>query len=151
MVNSQKLHKRLNMSFVPTKERDPRVLGVAIKDRAGYSILIENGSPRMASIMTIAHELTHIWQYINWNDKALNATYGKDMNLELYEGMSKWVEIQYAILINEVAVAKREEIETKMRDDAYGHGFIKYLGRYPFSMGSHITKPTPFQDVNRPL
>jgi hypothetical protein len=37
------------------------VLGVAIKDRSGYTLLVENGSPRMASILTMAHELTHIW------------------------------------------------------------------------------------------
>jgi len=151
MVNSKKLHRRLKKSFVPSKKFDPRVLGVAIKDNAGYSILIENGSPRMSSMMTIAHELTHIWQYINWNNKKINSKYGKTMALEIYEGMAKWVEIQYAILINEVAAAKRQEIETILREDEYGRGFIKYLNKYPFSMGSYITKPTPFLDKENPL
>ena len=151
MVNSKKLHRRLKRSFVPSNKCDPRVLGVAIKDSSGYSILIENGSPRMASIMTIAHELTHIWQYLNWKDKDINAKYGKDIALEIYEGMAKWVEIQYAILINEVAVAKREEIETVLRNDEYGRGFIKYLNKYPFSMGTHVTKQTPFLNKENPL
>ncbi|MBQ6411049.1 MAG: hypothetical protein IJI16_03770, partial [Atopobiaceae bacterium] len=38
--------------------------------------------------------------------------YGKDLELEIYEGMAKWAEIQYAYLINEVPIAKREEIIT---------------------------------------
>jgi hypothetical protein len=151
MVNSKKLHRRLKKSFISTNKSDPRVLGVAIKDNAGYSILIENGSPRMSSIMTIVHELTHIWQYLNWNDKHINSKYGKALALEVYEGMAKWVEIQYAILINEVAVAKRQEIENVMRRDEYGRGFIKYLNKYPLSNGSYITKPTPFLDKENPL
>jgi len=151
MVNSRKLHRRLKETFIPTSRRDPRVLGVAIKDNAGYSILVENGSPRISSIMTIAHELTHIWQYLNWNDKAIVAKYGKKMRGEVYEGMAKWVEIQYTILINEVATAKRQEIETALRADDYGRGFIKYLQKYPFSMGSYITKATPFLDKENPL
>lgn len=151
MVNSKTLHKRLGKAFVPTPNQDGRVLGVAINDKEGYTLLIENGSPRMASMLTMAHELTHIWQYINWNDKAIRKKYGKKMRLEIYEGMAKWVEIQYAYLINEVAVAKREELITAYRDDEYGHGFLRYRANYPFSTGTVITKPTPFLNIDTPL
>ena len=151
MVNSKTLHKRLGKAFIPTPDSDGRVLGVAIKDKNGYTLLVENGSPRMASMLTIAHELTHIWQYINWNDKAIRKKYGKKMRLEIYEGMAKWAEIQYAYLINEAAVAKREEIITSCRDDEYGHGFIRYRANYPFSLGTVITKTTPFMNVETPL
>lgn len=151
MVNSKKLHKRLGKAFIPTPKSDGRVLGVAINDKNGYSLLVENGSPRMASMLTMAHELTHIWQYINWNDKAICKKYGKKMRLEIYEGMAKWVEIQYAYLINEPATAKREEIITSYRDDEYGHGFLRYRANYPFSLGTVITKMTPFMNVDTPL
>ncbi len=151
MVNSKTLHKRLGMAFIPTPSSDGRVLGVAISDKNGYTLLVENGSPRMASMLTMAHELTHIWQYINWNDKRIRKKYGKKMRLEIYEGMAKWVEIQYAYLINEPAVAKREEIITSYRDDEYGHGFLRYRANYPFSLGTVITKPTPFLDKEEPL
>ncbi len=151
MVNSKTLHKRLGKAFLPTPNSDGRVLGVAISDKNGYSLLVENGSPRMASMLTMAHELTHIWQYLNWNDKAIRKKYGKDMRLEIYEGMAKWVEIQYAYLINEPAMAKREEIITSYRDDEYGHGFLRYRANYPFSLGTVITKPTPFMNVETPL
>lgn len=151
MVNSKILHKRLGKAFIPTPKSDGRVLGVAISDKNGYTLLVENGSPRMASMLTMAHELTHIWQYINWNDKAIRKKYGKKMRLEIYEGMAKWVEIQYAYLINEPATAKREEIITSYRDDEYGHGFLRYRANYPFSLGTVITKITPFMNVDTPL
>ena len=151
MVNSKTLHKRLGERFVPSPKQDGRVLGVAIKDKNGFSLLVENGSPRMASIMTMAHELTHIWQYVNWNARAIRKKYGKKLELEIYEGMAKWVEVQYAYLINEPALAKRTEIITAYRDDAYGHGFLRYRANYPFSMGTVITGPTPFMDPTNPL
>ena len=150
MVNAKKLHKRLKKAFIPTNNADGRILGVAIKDKNGYTLMVENGSPRMASMMTMVHELTHIWQYINWNDKAIRQKYG-NLYLEVYEGMAKWVEIQYAYLINEPAIAKREEIITSCRDDEYGRGFLRYLCNYPFSLGTVITKPTPFMNIETPL
>lgn len=77
------------------------LLGFAKKDKTGYCLFIENGSPKLAAAATIAHELTHIWQYINWNDNELAKKYGKKNMLEIYEGMAKWAEIQYLLLINE--------------------------------------------------
>ncbi len=151
MVNSQTLHKRLGKAFIPTPKADGRILGVAISDRNGYTLLVENGSPRMASMLTMAHELTHIWQYTHWDDKAIRKKYGKELFLQVYEGMAKWVEIQYAYLINEPGVAKREEIITSYRDDAYGHGFLRYHANYPFSLGTVITRPTPFMNLQTPL
>ena len=151
MVNSKALHRHLGKAFIPTTKSDERIIGVAISDKNGYTLLVENGSPRMASMLTMVHELTHIWQYINWNDKAIRRKYGKKMRLEIYEGMAKWVEIQYAYLINEPATAKREEIITSNRDDVYGSGFLRYRANYPFSLGTIITKMTPFMNVETPL
>lgn len=151
MVNSKTLHSRLGESFIPTPKSDGRVLGVAIKDKNGYTLMVENGSPRMASMLTMAHELTHIWQYLHWDDKAIRKKYGNELRLEIYEGMAKWVEVQYAYLINEPATAKREEIITAHRDDAYGRGFLRYMANYPFSTGTVITRDTPFMDPSTPL
>lgn len=152
MVNSKKLHKRLGKTFVPTGKPDARVLGVAIRDKKNnYSILVENGAPKLASIMTIAHELTHIWQYLNWNGKAIRAKYGAEQELEIYEGMAKWSEIQYAYLIGEPATAKREEMITRIRPDEYGRGFNKYVSKYPLTPGTHLKGITPFSDPTTPL
>ena len=103
------------------------------------------------STMTMVHEMTHIWQYLNWNDQEILRTYGQEQNLEIYEGMAKWVEIQYAYLIGEPATAKREEMITRTRDDAYGKGFIKYAERYPLSTGPLNGSGTPFDQIKKPL
>ena len=151
MVNANRLHKALGQRFVPTGHADGRVLGVAIRSKDGYSILMENGAPALQSTMTMVHELTHIWQYLNWDSKGILQKYGKAQNLEIYEGMAKWVEIQYAYLINEAAAAKREELITMARDDEYGRGFLKYLEHYPLSTGAAQAQATPFDDPAKPL
>ncbi len=149
MTDAKKIAKHVGISFVATPGFDGRVLGFAKKDKTGYSIYIENGSPKLAAIATIAHELTHIWQYFNWNESDIEKKYGKANTLEIYEGMAKWVEIQYLILLGEKAYAQRQEITTRMRDDAYGKGFIKFCEKYPLSYDTNLNK-TPFK-LNPPL
>jgi hypothetical protein len=151
MVNAKRLHRHLGKRFVPMGNQDGRILGVAIKDRAGYTILVENGAPRLQSIMTMVHELTHIWQYLNWDSGQIRERYGSALELEVYEGMAKWSEIQYAYLLNEPEAAKREEIITRSREDEYGRGFLKYIARYPLSAGRSLRGKTPFEDKQSPL
>lgn len=151
MVNSKKLHRKLGHTFVPTGKFDGRILGVAIRDRNGYTILLENGAPRLQATLTMVHEMTHIWQYLNWNDKEILMRYGKEQNLEIYEGMAKWVEIQYAYMLGEIETGKREELITRARDDVYGHGFVKYASRYPLIIGPNKGGSTPFDDPRKPL
>ncbi len=146
MTDAKKIAKHFGETFVATPGFDGRTLGFAQKDSTGYSIYVENGSPKLAAMATIAHELTHIWQYLNWNDKEIVKKYGKHNRLEVYEGMAKWAEIQYLLYLNEVAYAKRQEITTRMRDDAYGKGFIKYAEKYPLSYTQEKSK-TPFEQI----
>lgn len=151
MVNAKRLHNHLGKSFVPTGDFDPRILGVAIKDKSGYTILLENGSPRIKAVMTMVHELTHIWQYLNWNDKAIRDTYSKENELLIYEGMAKWAEIQYTYLINEPVVGKREDIITRFREDEYGRGYLMYVNKYPLSESTSFGGITPFNNTANPL
>lgn len=94
---------------------------------------------------TIAHELTHIWQYQNWDDKKIIEAYGAQNSLEVYEGMAKWAEIQYLLYLNETAYGKREQVRTMMRKDEYGRGFIQYMKKYSLSYQQE-KKRTPFQE-----
>ena len=152
MVNAKKLHKKLGKTFVPTGNADGRILGVAIMDKRGsYTILMENGAPRTASAMTMVHEMTHIWQYTNWDRQAIRKQYGAEVELQVYEGMAKWSEIQYAYMTGETAAAKREEILTRMRKDEYGIGFLRYLAKYSISYDSHLRDDTPFKNPKAPL
>ncbi len=148
-TNAKQIAKHVGLDFVPTSGFDGRVLGFAQKDKTGYSLYIENGSPKLAATATIAHELTHIWQYLNWDQADIIKKYGKQNMLEVYEGMAKWAEIQYLMLMNEKAYAKRQEISTILRNDEYGRGFIIYTQKYPLSNESKIIK-SPFKE-NPPL
>lgn len=148
-TNAKQIAKHVGMKFVATPGFDGRVLGFAQKDKTGYSLYIENGSPKLAATATIAHELTHIWQYLNWNDAELTKKYGKQNMLEVYEGMAKWAEIQYLMLMNEKSYAKRQEITTRLRNDEYGKGFLLYAEKYPLSAATNVTR-TPFNE-NPPL
>ena len=151
MCNAKKLHRKLKKNFVPTGGYDGRTLGVAIQQGKEFTILLENGAPRLQSIKTMAHELTHIWQFLNWDPKKLHALYGKDADLLLYEGMAMWSEIQYTYLIGEMADAKREEIITSYRKDEYGIGFLMYKDRYPLSEDTVLSGETPFMNKEKPL
>ena len=44
----------------------------------------------------------------------------KNKRLLIYEGMAKWVEIQYLYLVGETAVVRREEYITRNREYEYG-------------------------------
>ena len=151
MVNASKLNKSLGQAFIPTPNQDSRVLGVAINQHGTFVLRVENGSPRMMTMLTIAHELTHIWQYQNWNDKAIRKKYGKDLYLQIYEGMAKWVEIQYLYLVGETNVARREEYITRNRQDEYGIGFCLYEDRYPLSREAMFCEETPFTPNSYPF
>lgn len=150
MVNARKLARIVKQKFTVTSGYDGRCVGVAIKSGSGYTLVIENGAPKGRATETIAHELTHIWQYTQWDNKVLNQ-YPKKMKLLLYEGMAEWASIQYLMLIGEVELAKREEICTLQRKDEYGYGLQLYLKKYPFSKGQHISKDTPFNHPQKPL
>jgi hypothetical protein len=144
LANAKKIAKLCGEVFIPTPGFDGRVLAFAKKDYDGNTIYVENGAPKIAAVANIVHELTHIWQYINWDRMKIRSHYGKDKELMVYEGMAKWTEIQYMLFLNEVSYAKRQEIYTIGRDDAYGKGFINYKAQYPLVYGPGYRKTSPF-------
>ena len=137
--------------FVPSTEYTGRVLGYARKKKDRYSIVIENGSPRLAAVDTIVHELTHIWQYVNWNDGQLGRIYGmnqpactaiaKDL---VYEGMAVWAAVQYLYQIGEEYYAAQQETLYASRTDVYGAGFRLFREQYPLIKDSSLCACTPF-------
>lgn len=148
MVDAKTIARHLGEKFVATPGMDARTVGFASPEKDGtYSLFIENGSPRLATVSTIAHELTHIWQFRTWSEKLIEKTYGKKRRLEIYEGMAKWVEIQYDIYLKEFAYAKRQEIITRCRDDEYGRGFVEFDAVYPLDYSGKILSLTPFTQV----
>lgn len=123
--------------FTPSTKLSSRVLGYAQQNKGGYRLLVENGSPRLATINTMIHEMTHIWQYIHWDDKKIVSLYGNNKNrLIVYEGMAMWTAIQYLYLIGETSYARMQEQITLGREDEYGIGFKLYCRKYPLKKES---------------
>lgn len=143
ILDERKLKRRVFGRLDGKDLQSVLILGCAIKKKNKYTILLENGAPRISTIATFAHELTHIWQYTHW-DKKKSAKRTRRRHPMVYEGMAKWAEIQYLYLIGETAVAKREESITRDRQDEYGVGFRLYEDHYPLSRGAMSCDITPF-------
>lgn len=145
MVNAKEIARHTQEKFEPTPGVDARVLGFATQSRTGYSLFIENGSPRLAAIATLAHELTHIWQYTVWDSREIDRRYGDRNQLIVYEGMATWAQIQYLYFIREFDDAQRLEAYTQQREDEYGVGFRLFAERYPLSRVGDVDIDTPFR------
>lgn len=151
VTDERKLKKRLGIPLGGRDEQSILILGVAIRKKKKYSIVLENGAPRISLIATFAHELTHIWQYTHWDDNKKLKECPKDKRLLIYEGMAKWAEIQYLYLVGETTVAKREEYITRNREDEYGIGFRLYEDVYPLSRETMTCEDTPFTADGYPI
>lgn len=144
MANAKEIARRTGESFMPSPGVDPRVLGFVERTDGGLALFIENGSPRLAAITTMAHELTHVWQQGNWDEKAIISRYGAQNQLVVYEGMATWVMIQYLLFLREFDHAQRQEAYALMRTDEYGDGFRIFLERYPLRMDGDVGDESPF-------
>lgn len=151
VVEHRKLKKKVGVPLGTKDSQSLLILGVAINKKQKYSIILENGAPRISLIATFAHELTHIWQYTHWDNKKNFKKCPKSKRLLIYEGMAKWAEIQYLYLIGETNVAKREEYITRNRQDEYGIGFCLYEDRYPLSREAMSCEDTPFTPDRYPF
>jgi len=143
VLDERKLKKKIGVPLGTRDSQSMLILGVAINKKKKYSILLENGAPRLPLIATFAHELTHIWQYTHWDNQKGFKLCAPGKRLLIYEGMAKWAEIQYLYLIGETNAAKREEYITRNRQDVYGIGFRLYEDRYPLSREVMSCDSTP--------
>ena len=152
MVSATTLARVSRFRFRPTNKYDPRVTGLAVSSRGGYTLYVENGAPEINTRETISHELTHIWQYKNWDGKKINKLYGSGRaRLEVYEGMAVWVSIRFMLLTGNTAFAKRLEIASERRDDEYGKGYLRYEEAYgPACLPKNASR-TPFKEPEKPL
>ena len=150
-TDAKAIAKHVGMVFRPSSQFDSRVLGFVQKKQGRYTLMIENGSPRLAAIDTITHELTHIWQYLNWDDKNIRQIYSqankqwsnvaRDM---VYEGMAMWSAIQMLYVMGEIHYASQQERLTESRKDVYGIGFRLYRRTYDLERNGEIPELTPF-------
>ncbi|MCD7822447.1 MAG: hypothetical protein LUG86_00245 [Oscillospiraceae bacterium] len=150
-ADARTIGKQSGMIFRPSAQFAGRVLGFAQHKGGKYSLLIENGSPRLASVDTITHELTHIWQYINWDDNKIRRYYSMPRRectararLIVYEGMAVWSAIQMLYSMGETSYAEKQEAIMLSRNDEYGVGFRLYRDRYGIERNGDDPTFTPF-------
>jgi hypothetical protein len=145
MVNANEIASRTGESFTPTPAVNPRVLGFVEARDGALSLYIENGSPRIAAVTTMAHELTHVWQISNWDMPAIEARYGKQNTSAVVEGMAVWAQIQYLLITREFSYAERQFVYSLARNDEYGVGFRVFAQRYPLSEDGQPQAASPFR------
>ncbi len=149
MVNARKVNDGLpKVKYIPTPGMDGRVLGYASKRRRSYILKVENGAPLWKMKSTLAHELTHIWQYSNWTDGKgdIWSQSGKEHN-EIIEGMAVWAEVQYLMSMGREEDAVRYMKNREREDSEYGIGMKRYIARYSISRtGRLINRKTPFRE-----
>lgn len=148
MVSAGKVNDEFNgktkiPTYKPTSGFDPRILGFARSKGGKYTIMVEYGSPLWKAKATLVHELTHIWQYNNWDYdtkkwKLPNGITDTDVS----EGMAVWSEIQYLTSMGqrETAVRYMRAREREIGSSPYGTGMQVYLNKYPIQDKSSIDK-----------
>lgn len=107
-----------NMSGVPyiLEAGSSRLTGKASMDGDGkLRVIIENGSPRTHTLSTLAHELTHIWQFENLQVD--------EMDMEELEGFATWVEVHMMTQMGEVPYANMLKEQLESQQDLYGRGY----------------------------
>lgn len=130
MANAKKVNQHFG-GFTPTPEFDARAIGYATRKNGHNDIYIENGAPLWSVKTTIVHELTHIWQFENWNEKTVGSAYNDpQLLLILEEGMAVWSEVQYLVSMEETERAIRYSENRKLTEDEYGTGYKLYLANY---------------------
>jgi len=142
MTDARTIAKGAGSVYKPT-QASIRVLGYAQKKGGNYSLFFENGSPYLAAIDLIVHEMTHIWQFVNWDSAQIKEMYKADTEA-VYEGMAMWAAIQHLYQIGETYYAELQESIAEKRDDAYGKGLRAFRERYPFVKDSSMLKFSPF-------
>lgn len=154
MTSATEIAKMTGSVFVSTDDFDPRTLGFAQNVQGRFFIYVENGAPRLAAIDTLVHEMTHIWQYINWNDAEIRRIYAQPdpqynelARLVVYEGMAMWTSIQYLYVLGESSYAHKRELIAERRMDCYGYGFRLYRDRYRIVKDGGKPKYIPFNGV----
>jgi hypothetical protein len=115
VLSTAEIHKMSGLPFIP-EAGNTRLTGKASMDGDGkLKVLVENGSPRIHTLSTLAHELTHIWQYENLQVDQLQ--------IEELEGFASWVEVHMMTKMGEVQYANMLKEQLENRQDPYGRGY----------------------------
>ncbi|MGG3469072.1 hypothetical protein ABES02_16520 [Neobacillus pocheonensis] len=115
LLSTAEIHSMSGLPFIP-EAGHPRLTGKASMDVYGkLKLIVENGSPKIYTLSTLAHELTHIWQYENLDVEKLT--------VEELEGFASWVEVHMMTQMGEIPYANMLKQQLLNRQDEYGTGY----------------------------
>jgi hypothetical protein len=133
VLSTAEIHEISGLPFIP-EAGHPRLTGKASMDGQGnLKVIIENGSPKIYTLSTLAHELTHIWQYVNLDVEKLTPA-------EL-EGFASWVEVHMMTQLGEIPYADMLKQQLLNRQDEYGIGYRLIVEK----LSKHTNTNTPFE------
>ncbi|MFZ7111973.1 MAG: hypothetical protein ACOWYE_09850 [Desulfatiglandales bacterium] len=107
-------------TFVPTDGFDPRAVGLAMREGKKRTMLLENNAPRIATVATLAHELTHIWQFTQKGHEKTDQ--------EILEGQARYIEIDFSRAHGGRRLADMLESQARTGTDIYARGWRKVVG-----------------------
>ena len=124
LVSAVELHKLRGRSFSITNGYDVRKL-IGLARSRNDEIFVENGYKPDETFGTIAHELTHIWEFNNPDFQKVIKT-----NEDLFEGLAVWTDL----FLSEKNGSS--DIETNRnswlaRKDEYGRGLRFIMDNCP--------------------
>ncbi|WP_373232774.1 hypothetical protein [Cohnella sp.] len=115
-VPAQALHSLSGVPVVPATEQPIRMCGQTVRgDQGSMHVYMANATTRVDAIATLAHELTHIWQYDHLQMDVIPS--------EKLEGHAMWVEISVLESLGYSEEAERIREGLLDRSDIYGKGF----------------------------
>jgi len=116
LVSAVELHKVGDYNFSITNGYDIRKLIGLARDRNVDEFYIEDGYKSDETFGTIAHEMTHIWEYNDADFKKMRKT-----NEDLVEGLAVWTDLY---LTEKYGATKMEDRMDGWinREDEYGRG-----------------------------
>ena len=147
MYNTRLIARMAGKRFVPTPGFDNRAVAVAVRKKilGNYVICLESHTPEIDAIEFIVHELTHVWQYINWDWTKGEKMFGKEDFPIVYEGMAVWASIQFMLFFLGEKRAKKALSKWLKTENDYGWGLYNYLKHYSFVGNPSDLKNSPFK------
>ena len=143
-----RVQSKVAIERVAGKTLNGRILG--FYDHENQQLWIERKGPAVAMQSTMAHELTHAWQFAELDGEKMKALetalgkYAKQKKKLLVEGHAVYSQIELMTAMGEFQFARHLDEEFSVREDAYGRGyaiFCAYYARKKDEMGPL----TPFE------
>jgi hypothetical protein len=122
LVPAKELQQLTGIPIVPMTERPRRICGQAIRtDQGAIHFYLAIATSKVDAIATLAHELTHVWQYRHLQMEVIPQ--------EKLEGHAMWVEISVLESLGYLKEAEQRREGLINRSDVYGRGFRSLLNK----------------------